>query len=93
LLAGKLQPALNGTAPSCDQIENQHGKCYYEQDVNQSPGNVQTESEKPQNQKYDKDCPEHSHHSSASLASEAVNRLDSLNAFTNHDQLDAVAGH
>ena len=51
--------SLEGAAPSAEQVEDKDHQGYYEQKVYQAAGYVETESEKPQDQNDNKDCPEH----------------------------------
>jgi hypothetical protein len=42
------------------QVNDQDHQRYDQKQVNQAAGHVETEAEKPQNQKQNKDCPKHS---------------------------------
>jgi hypothetical protein len=67
---------LNCTTPPGEQIKDQNGQGDYEQNVNQTAGDVETESQKPQDENYDEDCPKHMHDLSALWASETGIRLE-----------------
>ena len=43
------QHASEAATSSAEQVEDQDYECDYEQDVDESAGNVEAESEKPQN--------------------------------------------
>jgi hypothetical protein len=62
----------NSTAPG-HQVEDQDDQRNHQQNVNQTTGNVEAESQKPQNQNDDKNCPEHIHSFPALRAPETSN--------------------
>jgi hypothetical protein len=53
------QAALQRTPASGDQVEDQDGQRDHEQKVNQTSGDVETETQKPQDQNDDENCPKH----------------------------------
>jgi hypothetical protein len=58
--AGHLgEGASEGAAPSANQVEDQDHQGYNEQEVYQAARDVETKAEKPKDQNYNKDCPEH----------------------------------
>ena len=78
---------LQPSAPA-DQVEDKHNNRDHDENVDQSPGNVQGEAEKPQDHKNDEDCPEH-------LLSFAPRRPDldgQIRAFTTTCRLQLVGG-
>ena len=44
---------------SGDQVDDQDDERYDQQNVNQGAGNVEAETQQPENEKDDKDCPKH----------------------------------
>jgi hypothetical protein len=56
-----VNPCSEGAAPSAEQVEDQNYQGYDEQDMDETPGEVETEAEKPQDQNDNKDCPEHNY--------------------------------
>jgi hypothetical protein len=48
-----------GATSSAKQVEDQNNQGYDEQEMYQAAGYVKTESEKPQDQNDNKDCPKH----------------------------------
>jgi hypothetical protein len=83
--------ALNGTTPPGQQIIDQDGQSDYEQDVNQTTGDVKAETQKPQDQKDHKDCPEHMHTSLHCGRQKPESGSNAPNALTNCIYLDAIA--
>jgi hypothetical protein len=48
-----------GATPSAKQVEDQDYQGYNEQEMYQAARDVETKAEKPKDQNYNKDCPEH----------------------------------
>jgi hypothetical protein len=53
-------PSDRGSA-TAQQIDDQNNQPYNQQQVDQTSAHMQTETQKPQNQKHHKNCPKHSH--------------------------------
>jgi hypothetical protein len=47
------------TAPPGDQVDDQDNERYDQQKVNQAAGDMEAETQQPENEKDDKDCPKH----------------------------------
>jgi hypothetical protein len=77
------QAALQSDPPPADQVKDQDDQSDYQQKVDQTTGYVQAETQKPQNQNDDKDCPEHMHSFSALRAPETG---DPAQAHPTHSQ-------
>ena len=54
-----LCASSEGATSSAKQVEDQNNQGYDEQEMYQAAGYMKTESEKPQDQNDNKDCPEH----------------------------------
>jgi hypothetical protein len=53
------QPISQGSTASADQVEDQDDQRDHQQKVNQAAGYVETETQKPQNQNDNQNCPKH----------------------------------
>jgi len=62
-----VRNALQAASPSADEIDDQYDQRNNEKNVDQSTGNMEAESQQPQDQENDKNCPEHRYSSDASL--------------------------
>ena len=51
--------ASESTSPPSYEVEDQNNHCDDEQDVDQAAGDMEAETQEPQNQKNDHHCPEH----------------------------------
>jgi hypothetical protein len=56
--ANRSRAYSNHASPG-DELDDQHYDSDDQQQVNEASGEVETEAQKPQNEKNDKNCPEH----------------------------------
>ena len=54
-----FRSTLNSDSSSTDQVENQNDQSHNEKKVNETAGYVKAETQQPQQQNDNKDCPEH----------------------------------
>jgi hypothetical protein len=54
-----IRPTGSGCSSATDQIDDQDHDGNDQQKVDQTPGYVETEAEKPEKQENDENCPEH----------------------------------
>jgi len=90
----EVQAASHYTAATGDQVDDQDDQRHHQQKVDQGTGDVKAEAQKPQNQKNDKNCPEHLRYTLSTLRTPETGNSGSgvpNDVLTNRCYFDAIA--